>query len=1334
MAMPSRSAEAAVQPASAADVDGEGMDHVPRRLMRVKVLYTFDDQNKSNCLARLPSPLSIPTVSLDETTQVGVIELKTCIQAVVTASPELVAKLGHDYTVYAYDYSEYETPLVGQGMLSWVLASASTTPNAPADQSQTMVTGRVCKNILGLFSNGIKETLEVKLKLVPVPTCMQSEYVENLERYHNLSKIVPEGLPSDYNAWAEFLEANPAIRQLAQPAAARQPQPGDGQPSAGVESFQEMLARQSQQAEDNRFDSFQDRRMSFDTRASSPALSSATFYQYQHQRPPRPASQASFYSESAAQSHYYARERDQEEQEEEPPKKRARITKAKRPKKAAVLGINHDSLRLSATSAASVRNHRPLTGNPGAAVSIEQVPRAPTPRPGMAGMPLGRGPLRPPAPSLLRHTSIDYGRQYASPYDMSDNGMESADEGKGRSPTDTPAHMPSSPPLMPRRTLSPARSSPELPSLPPNDSGFVSDLPTGRDEEETDARVKLWDGSDLPSVFQTMQRRRFDNTNLGTIEMEDVAPQEPETPSEADFMSTFQEQMSSAVATLPVPFNDAGYRRHASSLVPTETVPFSQPSQDQASGPLAMSQANACLPEANVPFSTTSGPMLVKYNNPGPPLDIPTNPTGQTRSKGLPRSHTWSAGEPMSDGAFTTVGGTTRQPRSGGKVKRQDCIRSKLQEALSQGKMPTYCNNCGQIDTPTWRKAYMRVEEGFPDNVECGSGETRIIAYEAIEPEQDDDVAPKYRIFKQSLTETELEDMRQAASNPHEENPRAFKMLTLCNPCGLWLNKKSEMRPHRVWAKSNNDRERIKRKRDEKRKNHSKKPRLEADTTMSDVVMPDSDANVPDGRDGSEAPPSVDGTFDEDIQPSLLNRTSHSQSGSNHPMHDNVAQAALIRAIQSSPVGMRRGTRELPVDLEADLTPKPTRRLLFPSPRKLGEQKSLSDNDASHSAATRTSAPHHIGSMARKFTAEDTDKENCPPATEDGDNEFAHLFDDKVSPKTTPSKGHSVEDLLKTPTPSARPNPLTPRRGTDDAEFITPSRMLRTPRVGGRAATAAPETPFTRQLNALLSDMPSSPSQAIDFSSFVNFNNTPGRNNTFLDFNGEFSSDFPMTSSPPQPLGFNVFEDPNTSTVGGIWSGASIFDGSDTMMSEAAASDNADMGQQTMPADLNMLKMHGISADFDVLIAQVTPSADSQAQTPDLTTPLPVTSATTPSTVSQVESSVGKHTPTPNPQATQVVEVANLNAPKSIPIIGSPAKNPEAHTGLSDAVAALGVDGAKPQPESTGGVVEISEQNSTVVVNTTEEKDGIKKEEDNATSRGETAQEPAHKAAAASTE
>ncbi|KMU74058.1 hypothetical protein CISG_03987 [Coccidioides immitis RMSCC 3703] len=93
----------------------EDQDGISIRPMRLKVLYTFDDESKTNCLARWPHVLEIQTAFLDEDIQVGVIELKTCIQAIVSASPELVAKLGRDYTVYAYDYSEYETHC-GQGM------------------------------------------------------------------------------------------------------------------------------------------------------------------------------------------------------------------------------------------------------------------------------------------------------------------------------------------------------------------------------------------------------------------------------------------------------------------------------------------------------------------------------------------------------------------------------------------------------------------------------------------------------------------------------------------------------------------------------------------------------------------------------------------------------------------------------------------------------------------------------------------------------------------------------------------------------------------------------------------------------------------------------------------------------------------------------------------------------------------------------------------------------------------------------------------------------------------------------------------------------------------
>lgn len=145
--------------------------------------------------------LNIKTVAMDESTSIGIIDLKTCIRAVLDCSPELNNRVGGDHTIYAYDFSEYEHPLVGQGMLSRALADAS--PYAPAQQSEKLITGRVCSNIMGIFNNGVKETLEVKLRLVPVPNPIQNEYVNTMERYRDMSNTTPLGIDQEWNKFMQ---------------------------------------------------------------------------------------------------------------------------------------------------------------------------------------------------------------------------------------------------------------------------------------------------------------------------------------------------------------------------------------------------------------------------------------------------------------------------------------------------------------------------------------------------------------------------------------------------------------------------------------------------------------------------------------------------------------------------------------------------------------------------------------------------------------------------------------------------------------------------------------------------------------------------------------------------------------------------------------------------------------------------------------------------------------------------------------------------------------------------------------------------------------------------
>jgi hypothetical protein len=129
----------------------------------------------------------------------------------------------------------------------------------------------------------------------------------------------------------------------------------------------------------------------------------------------------------------------------------------------------------------------------------------------------------------------------------------------------------------------------------------------------------------------------------------------------------------------------------------------------------------------------------------------------------------------------------------------------------------------------------------------------------------------------------------------------------------------------------------------------------------------------------------------------------------------------------------------------------------------------------------------------------------------------------------------------------------------------------------------------------------SSPSQsrAIDFSAFPTFN-TPGRTGAqFIDFLPDdfLSSDMAYSSSPAKDgaldLGFDLYEDPNTSTMG-LWSGASMF-GSDAMLDLETGTAQPGVGEAFFSQAPALLKMNvgGITVDFAAMIDDVVaPNAD----------------------------------------------------------------------------------------------------------------------------------------------
>lgn len=353
------------------------------------------------------------------------------------------------------------------------------------------------------------------------------------------------------------------------------------------------------------------------------------------------------------------------------------------------------------------------------------------------------------------------------------------------------------------------------------------------------------------------------------------------------------------------------------------------------------------------------------------------------------------------------------------------------------------------------------------------------------------------------------------------------------------------MRPRELWVKktaAEKAAEKRKRKRNPPKgsKNKTKGP---SDDLQSDANVPHSEPVMRGGE--TDMTPFSDAMVNGYDQQTGRYRSCSSQLSGPGEMsqHDAATMDALHRTIQSSPGGIGFN-QQSPINLETQLTPKPTRRLLFPSPRRAGEFKSL--GGGSSVSPTRKSPRNKSNNpldQLPKLPLLDTDKENCLP----DDDYLAHLFNEQGSAKFTPSKNPFLPNVPRTPSSSARRRMALGEKRNADLNSLTPSRAALTPSRGGRAATMGPETPLTRKLNALLS----SPSAgALDFSAFPDLFLTPGGSLPHFpdcNFDDLLSSDMPLTSRPSGGFqNFTVFEDPATSSVG-LWSGTSIFEGSDAL-------------------------------------------------------------------------------------------------------------------------------------------------------------------------------------------
>ena len=742
------------------DSPEEGLSIQP---MKLKVLYSFDKEHKNNCLARCPNVLQIRTAFIDDNNQIGIIDLKTCIQTVVAASPELVSKLEDDFTIYAYDYSEPDTPLVGQGMLSWALTAPQSNIE---DDEGSMITGRVTRNLMGVFSKSAQQTLEVKLRLVPVPSNTQADYLKSLQKYQQMSSVIGQGF--DAQSWTSFVQNNPSLLSRSiptPPAPESQASPID---RPGLEAMQRMLGGGASPRDTSDMSAVESgmpraggsrpgsrsgtpmMQSGFNgpLRRSDSHVSRPSSRNSVREASMQPPVQNSHQRRDSFNSGYYSGD---EGVEEGPARKRAKIVQADWTSKPNLnIERQPDSLRVAASTAASVRLHRPMPVNPLLQVqqsSNEEPIRPPTPISRQSRAPLPRArtvsTLRAGAtvPDSSSPPPLPTGQQFAA--------VTSPEDTRAHSAGSTPANMPSSPPPMHTRT--PAPSSPVLPPMPKVvDSGFMSGGNFDLDNYFTDNALLNFD-DDFPGTDMNGPEFNFDPfTNNVTFPNNTQGPQTHPVSGE-----------DSQSPSAPVPAS-AAIQQNGSAGSSTKRSRPRAPSSRPASraGIHSPKLVAAPYPRAR---------QLEQERNGQFGQNLAQIPASDPAGPSLHRSQTW-AGEmmsdvPMSDMAepmMTSANSRRSRPKRFGKEQ----TAKRLESAIQGGEMPPFCDNCGTIETPAWRKAWARIFESGWNTFQTGLEKDDFLATEVIDRDEEGKVI-KFKAFK----------IVKSAS----DDDRDFLSVNLCN-------------------------------------------------------------------------------------------------------------------------------------------------------------------------------------------------------------------------------------------------------------------------------------------------------------------------------------------------------------------------------------------------------------------------------------------------------------------------------------------------------------------------------------------------------------------------
>jgi hypothetical protein len=148
---------------------------------------------------------------------------------------------------------------------------------------------------------------------------------------------------------------------------------------------------------------------------------------------------------------------------------------------------------------------------------------------------------------------------------------------------------------------------------------------------------------------------------------------------------------------------------------------------------------------------------------------LPQVATSDPAGRGLHRSNTW-AGDmsdmPTSDAVMAED--VKRRPK---KRVGKEQTKARLETAIAAGEMPPFCDNCGAIETPAWRRAFAKTFDCDFDEVETSLEDGSIVFKEALDHNEDGSIKT-FRGFKITKKPEDRDDEWQA--------------ITLCNRKSHW--------------------------------------------------------------------------------------------------------------------------------------------------------------------------------------------------------------------------------------------------------------------------------------------------------------------------------------------------------------------------------------------------------------------------------------------------------------------------------------------------------------------------------------------------------------------